>query len=295
MTRSRLILIGLPGVVFAESAAVAGERMPCAYEPLVVPYHHNVIGTDINNQSEACGYHFLFPGSGDFPFYWSAETGIVTLPFPSGIVSARAQGISEQGDIVGTGRAPTEARRPILWHNGVPQILSGPDGAPATDAAGIAGPTAVGWRQSLKSLALRWDNAEVSTILLPLGPSGEAWDIADGPLITGWMGEFWGSDSVAFLLHKDVITSLGAIPRGQNGFGIAVTTAGDVAMGGLIEIDGVPTLHSSLWSQGQHTDPGTLPGCHSTRIADVNVDGAMVGSAYSLQTTSAARSSGTTA
>jgi uncharacterized membrane protein len=281
MIRVRHIVAILTGLLLGGAGPDRGpDRMPCAYEALVVPYPLNVVGTDINNRSEACGFHFLFSSYEQArPFYWSAKTGIVTLPLPPGYITGEAYGISEEGDIVGIVRSQSFGTYPALWRDGTVQLLPTPTPGYGGEARGVAGKTAAGyWGAPVSGLyAIRWDAGAVSGLNLPVGPYSEAWAVAAGPLITGWMGESWVAASVAFLFDDDGAIDLDTIPGGTSGRGVAVTPTGHVAMTGRIVIDGIVRVHSSLWQDGRYTDPGTLPGCHSTRIEDVNALGAMVG------------------
>jgi hypothetical protein len=269
-------LAGLMTAAVLTGVADGGSQPPCAYEPIVVPYHRSVIGTDINNSSVACGYHFDFGYEDDRPFVWIAELGIVTLPLPPGMIAAKAYAISEEGDIVGEGLAANEGAFPVMWRDGVALVLPRPDPDYGGRAYGIADGTACGMWGYGGFYALRWDGGLVSGLTLPLGPESEAWDAAPGPLITGWMGQYWTIGGSAFLTDGVNVIDLGTIPGGISGAGDAVSSASHVAMRGRIEIDGVYRTHSSLWYQGEHTDPGTLPGCHSTRVYDVNAHGGMV-------------------
>jgi uncharacterized membrane protein len=283
MSQTSRHLAGLAVALLAQ-ATQGGEvpldkgRMPCAYEPLVVPYIPGVFmfALDINENSEVCGY-LVLPLSSRRPFYWSAAKGIDVLPLPPGFVEGEAHGICEEGDIVGIVTRADGGQFPAAWRQGVGQQLPTPLPGYGGEALAIAAETAVGWWGSFGFHALRWDEGVVASIVLPVGPNSAAWDIAEGSLMTGWMGVAWTTSSVAFLATREIATSLGTVPGGINGYGVAVNSLGDVLISGRIMIDGVPRLRSFLWSKGQFIDIGLLPDCHSMRAHDLNVHSAIVG------------------
>jgi uncharacterized membrane protein len=267
-------------IVVAAFIGSAGGQAPCAYDVLVVQFNRWIVGTDINNSSEACGFHYDLGYEDDRPFYWSAETGIVTLPLPPGFMAAKALGISENGDVVGYGLTMSEAQRAILWHDGIPEVLLEPSGSPATEAVAIAEHTAVGrgWGGDELIDPLRWDAGIVSPIIVPTGPAGEAMDVAVGsapPHISGWMGGSWLWDAVGFVTDGEQTVDLGPVPGAVTGHGVAVSSAGHVAMRGTLDFKTFHR-HSSLWFAGEYIDPGTLPGCYGTFAYDVNSHGGMV-------------------
>jgi probable HAF family extracellular repeat protein len=278
MIRRQQILVGLSSVILGGAGP---ERMPCAYEPLVVPFPRQVIAHDINNHSEACGYHWFISSSDDArPFYWSRERGIVTLPLPPGFLAGIANGISDDGDVVGFGWYGETVAHAMLWRNGQVVDLGLLPGSLRSEAYAVANGRAVGVSLNHHVGPLRaafWDSTGIHAIDPPIGPNSEAYDVNAMWEMCGWMGGSPNQNSNAFLVEGDRLLNLGTIPGGFTGYATAINAVGDMAISGRIMIDGVPRIRSFLWREGQFVDLGVLPECHTTYAYDLNSSGAVVG------------------
>jgi hypothetical protein len=64
-----------------------------------------LIGSGLNENGEVVGRYSACPGCGtqcwDSAFFWSAETGLITLPKPDGVTIMRAYDINDHQQIAG--------------------------------------------------------------------------------------------------------------------------------------------------------------------------------------------------
>jgi probable HAF family extracellular repeat protein len=289
-----------PVCAAAAAALLAGARAPgqCEYEVTIIEPHGcgifsppSVVPQGINRQGHVVGYDDDCPGSDDpeDAFFWSVETGYVTIDTGLALSRERALDINDAGLVVGSYEDPSNRFKAFL-HDGRSMIdlgtLPGDDQseALAINAAGLI----VGYSHNPATgplTACLWEDGAIRDLtpsLRILQPSAQqlrsvASDISDRGAIVGWMRSGSGPLRRAFLLDGRTVIDLGVVPGGYSGEARAVNNRNQVVgvgrVGGMYEF----TRHSFLWDQGRMIDLGTMPGSDYTFALDINDAGQVIG------------------
>ena len=199
-----------------------------------------------------------------------ATTSITNLGALPGASGSYAEGINEQGVIVGFSGPPT---RPVRWNGNAVITELGPTGANARAHDVNESGTAAGWAlfQSGLELPVTWDVlGNLSVINLPNGGEGAAFAINDH-------GEVVGETHQGGIFRWSPAGGLAmiALPAGSSAEPSAINNSGD-AVGWLW--DQVNGHRAARWSRsGAITILDLLPGGSNHIAHDINDAGIVVG------------------
>jgi probable HAF family extracellular repeat protein len=138
---------------------------------------------------------------------WSADNHLTRLGTLSGLPSALANGINQDGTIVGFAFTNDFLiSHAFIWNSatGMQPLVDLGGNASLAQAINADG-TAVGWSYDAGSVlhAVKWDASGVLTDLNPSGAISEALGINDAGDIVGWVFPAGGSASHAYLWRHD--------------------------------------------------------------------------------------------
>jgi probable HAF family extracellular repeat protein len=178
----------------------------------------------INDAGVSAGWYET--NNGRTAVSWSADNQLTRLGTLPGLPSALANGINQDGTIVGfafTNDFVTS--RAFIWHSDTGMQPLADLGGDASLAAAInAGGTAVGWAFDTGSVlhAVKWDASGSLTDLNPSGAISEALGINDAGDVVGWVFPAGGSASQAHLwMHDGTEVDLGTLGGpGSQAFGV---------------------------------------------------------------------------
>lgn len=227
--------------------------------------------------------HDSFAGSGvdadgrTRPLVWH-DGAVTVLETPTGM-SATAQDVNSQGDVVGTAYDDDMSSRGVLWRDGhlvdLGMLPGGDYAVPtAINSAGLI----VGYGSGADSThAVAW-SADSPQSVQDLGVvAGSAYltDVSDRGTIVGWT-ETVGEDFRQQAIAGTVSGGLAALPGPVDGTNsIAYAAAGPYAVGSAVLSGGSQDLGGPvLWAP---TGPRALPGSQGAPYA-VNSHGTAVGS-----------------
>lgn len=117
-------LVALSFGLMAVAAAQAGP--PPQYTAQVIQHECGppfspalTVGTGLSSSGEVCGYHWPCDGPiEEIGFVWTAETGIVSIPVPPGVVVATPADINDSGQLTGKVRLTSGFERGFLLSDG---------------------------------------------------------------------------------------------------------------------------------------------------------------------------------
>ena len=200
--------------------ANSGGGGPPEYSVEVIPGpfcgifgYEPAVGLGINDLGHICGYHFDC-NNDDQPFFWSPETGRVTLELLGGFDDGRAYDLNSSDQVVGW-MTKNNKRHATLWNKGEAIELGIPRDGNFSEAFAItsAGQVAGVWGNNITGdpglAVFIWDDGVMMSIDVPMGPNAFAWDLNEQSQITGWMGDAFFIDSHAFIWDNGKVTDLG--------------------------------------------------------------------------------------
>ena len=243
------------------------------------------IGVGLNENGAVVGRWKCPASEHDEAFVWTPDSGLTTLARPTGVSSAYAADISDDGVIVGTYRVTNVGSRGYVYDNGRFTELPTLTGAGWSQANAINGGRVVGYRSKGDGVvphnAFLW-SAQKGFIDLGVmnGPNSNATGITEAGAIVGWTGSAIHTNNTrAFLWQDGSVTDLGLIPGAVNSVAFGVNNRLDVVGRGTLPRDGGPGLtnHAFLWSRGVMRDIGVLPGFNLSIADDINDNRQIVG------------------
>ena len=262
----------------------ADARGQCQYEVTVIqapdvcgilgPVH--TFGTGLNENGAVVGSWKCPVWEDNEAFVWTPASGLTTLARPTGVRSASATDISDDGVVVGTYLVANVGYRGFVYEDGKFTELSPLPGAAWSGASAInnAGQV-VGFRSIGEGVnpqnAFVWSAKDGFTDLgVMSGGISDATDNNDLGQVTGSTGHFGFGE--AFLWDSGVVLLLGPVPNGTASHASAVSNRGTVAGVGFLETDdpGGLTGQPALWRDGEWLLLGWLPGCDSGGARDIN-------------------------
>src|SRR6185295_5052201 len=103
--------------------------------------------------------------------------------------------------------------------------------------------------------------------------------IADNGSVCGWMGDGNESTAHGFIWNDGIVTDLGAILPGATGVDVRAINNRNGVCGFCVFDDPkiVYRRRACLWSEGQATDLGTLPGFVHSRAYALNDTNVVIG------------------
>ncbi len=293
ISRNRaLILAAGVGLASARSHAQCEYQVtpiqpaPCPIIGIPITYPMGV-----SNAGHVVGWHWdcdLF-NTDDVAFVWTAETGLVDIPFPPGTTSRRAEAVNSAGRIVGSANFPNDGLSVVGFAYDWPDrrlinlgALPGANWSEAlavNEAGQVVGYSYNNLTGDPPLTPFLWQEEVMTPLELPLGPNGVAMDIDDLGGVVGWMGDSTSTYSRAFSWHSGVATDLGIAPGAVASIALAVNNLGQVLVNANYqEYKHGPVLQrTNLWDDGQWTDLGWLPGFDRCLGTDVNDTGQVVG------------------
>jgi probable HAF family extracellular repeat protein len=264
---------------------------PPAYSVDVIPGpfcgifgYEPAVGKGINDLGHICGYNFDCNNFNE-AFFWSPETGRITLNLPPGTIISRALDLNDTL-VVGALDISNDGFAGLAFlHDGLKATILGTLPAGNYSAAlsiNTSGEIVGKWGNNLTGdpavAGFIWQDGIMKNIELPMGPNGQASSVNDRGQVTGWMGLGFHIDSHAFIWDNGNVTDLGVIPGGFTAQGMAINNLGDVAVRGRMFNDQNEVIvRSFLWREGQWIDLGVLPGFEETLALDLNDAGQVIG------------------
>ena len=227
-------------------------------------------GTALSDSGEVVGWYTACTIGTDEAFYWSAETGFVTLDRPPGVYAARAGGLAYDGTIVGTYSVTDIGLRAFRYEDG--EWLELPPVNPQSGwSQGISirpdGMIVVGDRSITDDPspynACIWDaKGEAIDLGIMQGPFSRAMDVTQSGIIVGWTGNHTQSVSDGFVLVENKLAFLGPVPGGTTSTPNGVTESGVVYGSGRVPVEGSPNgvTRAFIWNAGDFQMLGTLQG-----------------------------------
>jgi uncharacterized membrane protein len=214
-----------------------------------------LIATGLNKNGEVVGHYADCSNENRHPFYWSEQTGLVTLPFPDGAVSARPYDINDMGQIVGEYRIPFVGWRGFMYdmladefHLLEPKFGVGMSVVNAINNAGIA----VGARSITKAgnnphNAVIWDTntGKITDLGVMQGPNSWANSVNQLAQLAGTTGGT--TPTIRGFVHDRQTVILPAIPDGINSLAFDLTDQLTVVGGGLVPIGGQSLARGAIW------------------------------------------------
>ncbi len=277
----------IAGTLLAASPAAA----QCQYDVTVIraPDVCGILGpvltfgSGLNENGAVVGRWNCPASEHDEAFVWTPDSGLTTLARPTGVSSASATDISDDGVIVGTYIVTNVGFRGYVYDSGRFTELPTLTGAGWSQATAINGGRVVGYRSIGEGVnpsnAFIWSAAGFIDLGVMNGPNSSATAVSDtGRQVVGWTGSN-ELNSTGFLWDDGALIRLGPIPGGNTSIPTAVGIGGKVVGWGLVPQQGFPfgIPRAFLWKNGQFMELGKLPGNIRSRAHDVN-GGRIVGS-----------------
>lgn len=281
---------------FMSTALVGSGRThaQCDYDS--TPIYHPPCGfvlpiwaVGVSNAGHVVGWYddCDFVDSKDVAYVWTAENGMIDIPFPDGTFDARALDVNSAGRAVGSVCLPPKDFAPIAFlyefDSGQVTMLGTLPGANTSEAVAVneLGQVVGTSQNSITGdpplTPFIWEDGVMTPLDLPLGPNAVVADINDNGQIVGWMGSSLLIDSHAFIWSAGVVTDLGNVPGAFASVATAINNVGQVVVVGLVQKDDALLWDLFLWDDGQWTDLGHLPGFDRCTGADLNDAGQVVG------------------
>jgi probable HAF family extracellular repeat protein len=205
------------------------------------------LGFGLNDQGHVVGSYAQCPTSDDEAFIWTAETGLITLPRPTGSQGARAHDINNSGQIVGHVEV-NNRRHAMLWQGGQPIELGPLPGGNYSDAMAI---------NNHGQIVGEWGNASDVTDLgvIPGGFSARAYGISENGFVVGSgriaveQFPFWESRALAWA--DSYVMRIDGLESYETHSGIHLTELG-LIVGASSRVNGNPNItHAFIWQHGQ--------------------------------------------
>jgi probable HAF family extracellular repeat protein len=215
-----------------------------------------------------------------YPFLWTPEDGLVTLPLLPGYAEGRALAINDRGDIVGRQTLPNGGRnRACLWRDGEAIDLGAlPDGKASEALAINSAGTIVGWSYNAEGWyrAVVWEDGVIQNLGDQIGAKeSQALDINDRWQIVGLRHDGTWDTYRAFVHYGNDIQILDLLPGTSWGRAEHISDNGYV-VGQCFDAD-APIWHSFLSASSRLTEITVLPGFDDTDCRSVNSIGQVVG------------------
>jgi probable HAF family extracellular repeat protein len=252
------------------------------------------IATGMNNHGHIVGYYWdcVEPTTVHRAFVWKPETGLVTLPTPSGVASAEATDINDAGFIIGGHRFPGVGWKGFVLDPKTQQFTYlealYPDIGPvvtlstanAINNKGIVAGSRVISEPGVSptiSNAVIWDTntGEVIDLGVGAGPNSSALDINEAGHAVGWSGNDIGTANNRAILWMDGVgIDLGVLPgmvksvaRKLNNQGFVIGSSGPES----------GTGHAFLWHKDKMNPIPPPDGYDLVGVNDINDSGQIVG------------------
>lgn len=244
----------------------------------------------INDNNEVVGYYNICGVGSRRAFYWSQETGVVTLTFPFAIHESRAYDISDNGWIVGMVNLVGDPFGNIGFvmrpdGSGLQLIPPLPGGSIVDALAVNDAPKAVGYSNGLGEVhdAFLWSGALPVSLERTLGAEYSlAYRITSADVVCGFAGPSTLFDHHAFLWDGISVTDLGVMPGAITGAAKSVNNKGEAAIEGMISYSPPPVIyHGYFYSGGRLTQIIPPDPSLSVRVYDLNDSGVVVGKVVS--------------
>lgn len=251
-----------------------------------------VYGRGINNHGHVCGYYADCDESAlDHAFYWTPETGLVTLPEPEWAFGAVATDISDEGLVCGYYRLPSFIHtRAFVFKTSTGEMTyleplqeNGSTGANAINNNGvIAGWRSIGNSGSNPYNAMIWDtiSGEVTDLGVMNGPNSTAIDINATGDVAGNSGIMATRGEEVFLWRNGKLTMLGPVPAGFSSHAHAVNDYWQVTANGLADRKKLPGIIATagFWENQSWIPLGVPDDCIAFAPAGLNNAAQIIGS-----------------
>jgi probable HAF family extracellular repeat protein len=269
-----------------EYQATVIQPAPCPIFGIV-----NLWARGISNAGHVVGWRWNCSLNDDIAYLWTAEGGMVDIPFPAGTTSRRAEDVNGSGRIVGSANFPNDGLGVIafLYDSafGQPIDLGTVPGGNVSEALAVNDlGQVVGYGQHNVTgnppfTPFLWQEGVMTVLQLPSGPQAVASDINDKSQVVGWMGtsNVIGGDSHAYIWQAAVVTDMGHAPGAFASEATAINNAGQVLVVAKFQYDqsSPVVVRSFLWDAGRWIDLGLLPGFDRCAGIDLNDAGEVVG------------------
>lgn len=273
-------LLGL--LVLAIAARAYGGGIPCHYDIIATiqgpecPPHGPALTTATAispNGQYVCG-RYLPCGIGTSQgWYWTAQTGLVTIPLPAGISWCEAYDVSDAGLVVGEYQGSTAGNhRGFIFDIQRAQFVATLTSVNATGRCAInainSSGTVCGWR-SIGSLndpinpyqAFIWSQKTGYIDLGVMnGPNSGATDISDLGIVVGWSGAEGFPDIAGvrgFVRTWRDVEVLPPVPAGTNSVATSVGRNEQVLVNGRVQQS--PNLYRTFILNGDNWNQLALP------------------------------------
>jgi uncharacterized membrane protein len=282
-------------------AAAARAHGPCNYEVVAIiasepcpPFGQlSTYGTAMNSQGDVAGF-YLNCGLGYDAFFWSEDTGFVTLPRPAGVFNALAYGVNDNRIVCGEHQISGVGARGFVYDINNPgagfTYLEPLHGVGSTYANAINNHNVVAGRRAIGKPgqspnpfnAVIWKPYEPGSPVEDLGvmdgPNSWATSIADNGAVVGSLGNVIPSSG--WVRIDEHVHILGPLPRGATSAAFAINESGNVAVGGRLKDnpDGLLT-QGGIWHEFEWQMLPLLLGANSGGPTTMNDLGQAAGSA----------------
>ena len=277
--------------------AATGANGQCQYEVTVIQAPDvcgilgpvNTFGNGLNENGAVVGRWKCPVSEHSEAFVWTPDSGLTTLARRTGVRSASATDISDNGVIVGGYTVTNVGARGFVYEGGIwtelPPVMEGGgarSGAFAINNEGIV----VGQRSVTQSFvpytAYSWTAADGFTDLgKNYGRYSRASDINDAGIVTGSIGPFLNDE--AFYWQGGKVALLGPIPGGFSSTAGAINHYGQIAgVGGMQRPTGEVVTRAFFWNKGVMVVINPLPEYDTSTSRDLNDKAQVVGDGYKL-------------
>jgi uncharacterized membrane protein len=283
----------LPSVVLALSAVMAAaapaiaDDCPLQYEATAIiegpdcGIFPNAVVTarGMNNLGWVCGSYFqCFPDDNDEAFYWTPETGVVTIPRPEPYYNSVAIDISDSGYVVGTMIATNPGKyRAFRYHIPTGELVFiepprsswlGSEAAAVNEAGWIAGNVWENgdnlWR------AFRWDGRSMVLAVPTFGIRSVSNCMSELGTVGGWMGQSTLIDAHPATFNGTTVFDFGLVSGAIGGSVADVENSGTALLVYQLLQRGQKNSHPFLWFEDTLTNLGLADGCKRCALGEMN-------------------------